>query len=229
MSYNLSILSKFPAVQSFSMNGWGQLQDRPDVLAEASSVLPALHQPLRNDGLISPPLHSHPSHHRVLQSLTLRSEVAENRGIEQHHFPLCEFQRPRRCWAWHSLRAVPPDSWSFPTESPPMWRRLSSRTSIPGLRRSSTSFMDISKLPATLERLALTWELKYKEMEEALLPTPPFSVEATAEDAEYGSPRVDSRALHEEFRLEWPLYIPTATHAASRQRKGLKSLPARGE
>jgi hypothetical protein len=28
--------------------------------------------------------------------------------------------------------------------------------------------MDISKLPATLERLALTWELKYKEMEEAL-------------------------------------------------------------
>ncbi|KAJ7714395.1 hypothetical protein B0H14DRAFT_2644455 [Mycena olivaceomarginata] len=110
--------------------------------------------------------------------------------------------------------------------------------------RATTFFdelMDISKLPATLERLALTWELKYKEMEEALTADSPVfalwldsddflfhwrklldgsKVEATAEDAEYGSPHVDSRAPHEEFRLEWPLYIPTATHAASRQRKG---------
>ncbi|KAJ7838183.1 hypothetical protein B0H14DRAFT_1089306 [Mycena olivaceomarginata] len=45
MSYNLSILSKFPAVQSFSMDGWGQwLRHEPNVLAKASSVLPDLRQ-----------------------------------------------------------------------------------------------------------------------------------------------------------------------------------------
>jgi hypothetical protein len=45
MSYNLSILSKFPVVQSFSMDGWGQwLRHEPDALAKASSVLPDLRQ-----------------------------------------------------------------------------------------------------------------------------------------------------------------------------------------
>ncbi|KAJ7304857.1 hypothetical protein DFH08DRAFT_976457 [Mycena albidolilacea] len=44
MSYNLSILAKFPAVRTFSTHGWGQLQDGPDVLAEASFTFLGLQQ-----------------------------------------------------------------------------------------------------------------------------------------------------------------------------------------
>ncbi|KAJ7725409.1 hypothetical protein B0H14DRAFT_3002961 [Mycena olivaceomarginata] len=40
--YIISILSKFSAVQNFSMICWGELRDVPDLRAEASSLLPVL-------------------------------------------------------------------------------------------------------------------------------------------------------------------------------------------
>ncbi|KAJ6506791.1 hypothetical protein C8R45DRAFT_970577 [Mycena sanguinolenta] len=42
MSYNLAILSKFPAVQIFRMTGWGLVQDGPGVPVNASAVFPVL-------------------------------------------------------------------------------------------------------------------------------------------------------------------------------------------
>jgi hypothetical protein len=44
MSYNLAILSKFPAVQSLSISSWGEIQDGPGVPMEPSDVLPVLWQ-----------------------------------------------------------------------------------------------------------------------------------------------------------------------------------------
>ncbi|KAF8176224.1 hypothetical protein K438DRAFT_1847144 [Mycena galopus ATCC 62051] len=44
MSYNLAILSKFPAVEIFAVHGWGDVEAGPGIHVEASLVLPVIRQ-----------------------------------------------------------------------------------------------------------------------------------------------------------------------------------------
>ncbi|KAJ7805425.1 hypothetical protein B0H14DRAFT_2611419 [Mycena olivaceomarginata] len=232
MSYNLSILSKFPAVQSFSMDGWGQwLRHEPNVLAKASSVLPDLRQ---YTGLCATmALFLRPT----LTHLTIEYCSPVDLTAELHRtLPLdlaAQLQRARGPNGITSFTAILDDLYIamldticefFPrvTElrtdvtsyvEQDEYQDINPRMSLPQNRYSDSAnvpshiqatmffdaLMDISTLPATLERLALTWDFEYDEPEEALTADfPAFAdeflfhwrrlldgseVETTAEDA----------------------------------------------
>ncbi|KAJ7359889.1 hypothetical protein DFH08DRAFT_1075216 [Mycena albidolilacea] len=183
MSYNLSILSKFPAVQTFSMDGWGQwLRHEPDVLVKASSLFPDLRQytdPCATIALFllrptlthltieyCSPVDLTAELHRTL-SLDLAAQLRRARGpngitsftasLDDLYIAtldtICEFF-PRLTELRIDVTSYA-EQYEYQDINP----------------RATTFFdelMDISTLPATLERLALTWELEYDEPEEAL-------------------------------------------------------------
>ncbi|KAJ7838186.1 hypothetical protein B0H14DRAFT_2588737 [Mycena olivaceomarginata] len=219
MSYNLSILSKFPAVQSFSMNGWGPAAGstrrarRSVVCAACFAPAPPQRWPYFSPAPLSP-ISPSAKLQRIEGSNNITSlsfarcapRLVELPNGVASHVAEVEFQdiNPRATTFFDELYGY------FQTSR--YTRAVSAHMGIKiqGNGRGTTADSPVFALWLDSDDFLFHWR---KLLDGS-------KVEATAEDAEYGSPRVDSRALHEEFRLEWPLYIPTATHAASRQRKG---------
>ncbi|KAF7341841.1 L-aminoadipate-semialdehyde dehydrogenase [Mycena sanguinolenta] len=167
MSYNLAVLSKFPAVQIFMMRGWGLVQDGAGAPVNASTVLPVIQRYTCGCETMGLFLHRRTLTHLTVQHCNPRDFTEQLRGTNNS---ITSFDITFDGFDMSVLRGIC-DFFPMLTEL-----RIRSECEVEEddgehINDIATTFFteleDFTAFQATLQRLAIIWRFEYIDQDES--------------------------------------------------------------